>query len=277
MWEARWKHRRLNSFIYSTHEGQSFLHSTDRDYRQTLLQSLIHETRSARSFPQPSSAFLSQSRMSPLDDQTHPNRSSRPVPHRLHSLQTIHSHSTPSPPFGVQTTPTDYAYALGSSSGPKRQRPGAPSRSHSFCGDSSASTYALASASAGGHLSMDKRILVAPPLERTISSLGLRGNVASAHTTMTKPLGREVVRPREAALAVSAIAMSQRTLLTLVSRQHLLHPLCACCNPCQYRKSQSHNSQHPRDHRSVRSSVLLLARRRPDLRLLRSEACPRHQ
>lgn len=159
--------------------------------------------------------------MPPLDEQTHSNRSSRPVPHRLHSLQTIHSHSTPSTPFGVQTTPTDYTYSLGSSSGPKCQRPGAPSRSHSFCGDSSASTYALASASAGGHLSTDKRILVAPPLERTISSLGLKGNVASAHALMTKPLGREVVRPRDgSALAVSAISTSVKTLLTMPSATH---------------------------------------------------------
>jgi len=47
---------------------------------------------------------------------------------------------------------------------------------------------ALASASASAHLTPDKRSLVAPPLERTISSIGSRGN----HS----PPGQQMVRPK---------------------------------------------------------------------------------
>lgn len=48
----------------------------------------------------------------------------------------------------------------------------------------------------------------------------------------------------------------------------LLHPPYACYNPCQYRRSRSHSSRHPRDHLSVRSSnALLLARHRYQLGL----------
>jgi len=75
-------------------------------------------------------------------------------------------------------------------------RPSAPGRVHSFCGDSSTSTYALASASASAHLTPDKRSLVAPPLERTISSIGSRGNHSSPAQQMVRPkvVKQDVVR-----------------------------------------------------------------------------------
>ncbi|RXK41759.1 hypothetical protein M231_00994 [Tremella mesenterica] len=46
-----------------------------------------------------------------------------------------------------------------------------PKRSHSFCGDASTTTYALAS-TPSRYLSEDKNNIIAPPLERTLTSLG---------------------------------------------------------------------------------------------------------
>lgn len=57
------------------------------------------------------------------------------------------------------------------------------------------------------------------------------------------------------------INVGKNTVDDAFSHPPLLHPPCACCNPYQYRRSQSHSSLHPLDHRSVRfSNALLLAR-----------------
>ncbi|ORX41182.1 hypothetical protein BD324DRAFT_648070 [Kockovaella imperatae] len=118
-----------------------------------------------------------------------------PLPRRLLSLQ----HSAPSTPkaasaYGLEPcTPYTAMSALADppSSGNRpglATRPGAPKRSHSFCGDTSKSTFALASANACGHLTPDKRELVAPPLERTLSSIGCKGNRSPPSQQMARPL-----------------------------------------------------------------------------------------
>ena len=115
---------------------------------------------------------------------------SRPaLPRRLLSLQ--HTSTIASAP----TTPTNASPSYPSRPGLSPmglnagggKRPGAPRRAHSFCGDSSASTYALASANACAHLSSDKEVLVAPPLERTLSSMGSKGNQSPPSQQMKRP------------------------------------------------------------------------------------------
>ena len=121
---------------------------------------------------------------------TPPTTTSRPLPKRLHTLQHTPSYGPLTP---LPATPHGYSYPslLSSPTSPTSPtpagRPGAPKRSHSFCGDSSASTYALASASSASHLSEDKKVLVAPPLERTISSIGNRGNFSPPEQQMKRP------------------------------------------------------------------------------------------
>lgn len=103
----------------------------------------------------------------------------RPVPKRLLSLQNRPApYSNPSSLSAASPTP-----ASGSS---QLKRPGGMKRSHSFCAASPNTPYALASTSSCSHLSADKQTLVAPPLERTLSSMGSRGN----HSTdrMVRPV-----------------------------------------------------------------------------------------
>ncbi|WVQ85873.1 hypothetical protein IAT38_008041 [Cryptococcus sp. DSM 104549] len=110
--------------------------------------------------------------------------SERPIPRRLLSLQTS---SRPQPyPSPSPSPPPIPSHAFG---GPKR--PSAPRRSHSFCASGPNSTYALASASPAGHLTPDKRAIVAPPLERTLSSIGSRGNCSPTEQQMQRPLPDE--------------------------------------------------------------------------------------
>lgn len=73
----------------------------------------------------------------------------RPMPKRLLSLQ---------------PRPSPYASS-------KPQRPGSMKRAHSFCANTPNSTYALASTSTS-YLTEDKKGLIAPKLERTLSSMG---------------------------------------------------------------------------------------------------------
>lgn len=68
-------------------------------------------------------------------------------------------------------------------------RPGPPKRSHSFYATDPTSTYALASASSATHLSPDKRFIVAPPLERTLSSLGPVGDRTPPRQQNARPPG----------------------------------------------------------------------------------------
>ena len=118
----------------------------------------------------------------------------RPAPKRLLSLQAQPSYRPLTP---LKSTPIDYEYPSPTSpTSPFRptaspSRPGAPQRAHSFCGDLSASTYALASAKCGTHLTGDKSDLIAPPLERTLSSLGSRGNYSPKAQFMARPLTRD--------------------------------------------------------------------------------------
>ncbi|ORY35670.1 hypothetical protein BCR39DRAFT_555808 [Naematelia encephala] len=97
----------------------------------------------------------------------------RPAARRLYSLQPQTRHS----PYPSPTSSPTFA--------PKR--PGAPKRAHSFCGDASSHTYALAATSSCTHLTPDKRALVAPPLERTLSSIGVRGNTSPPSQQMSRP------------------------------------------------------------------------------------------
>ncbi|WVQ95523.1 hypothetical protein IAU59_002620 [Kwoniella sp. CBS 9459] len=133
---------------------------------------------------------------------------SRPLPKRLLSLQgparpspyaypfpsSAHSSSaSPGISVSAHSTLTSRPTLGGSVTpgvGPQRpglSRPGVPHRSHSFCASGSNTTYALASASAASNLSPNKKILVAPPLERTLSSIGSRGNCSPPSQQMQRP------------------------------------------------------------------------------------------
>ncbi|WVF67962.1 hypothetical protein IAT40_002724 [Kwoniella sp. CBS 6097] len=156
---------------------------------------------SRRSYsPQPSPApFLTPN---PFEE------TSRPLPKRLLSLQgparpSPYAYPFPSPSLASNPIPTVNAStssntspanrpSLGGSVTPGAQRPGlkrpgVPHRSHSFCASGNNTTFALASASASSNLSPDKKILVAPPLERTLSSIGSRGNCSPPSQQMQRP------------------------------------------------------------------------------------------
>ncbi|WWC92168.1 uncharacterized protein L201_007122 [Kwoniella dendrophila CBS 6074] len=134
----------------------------------------------------------------------------RPLPRRLLSLQSTSINSNTSirsSPYQIPTpsispispiSPINISSSSSSSSsspsisgsgngGCKPKRPNMNHRSNSFCATGSNSTYALACAPKSGHLSPDKRILVAPPLERTISSIGLKGNHSPPSQQMQRP------------------------------------------------------------------------------------------
>ncbi|OCF45707.1 hypothetical protein I317_00610 [Kwoniella heveanensis CBS 569] len=129
---------------------------------------------------------------------------SRPLPKRLLSLQnptrpSPYAYPFPSP--GLSPSPSSSSNSSPSSrptlggsvspgpgvSRPSLKRPGVPHRSHSFCASGNNTTFALASASASSNLSPDKTILVAPPLERTLSSIGSRGNCSPPSQQMQRP------------------------------------------------------------------------------------------
>ncbi|WRT70570.1 uncharacterized protein IL334_007568 [Kwoniella shivajii] len=129
---------------------------------------------------------------------------SRPLPRRLLSLQPtrpspypitspISPLVSPISPISSATILNPTSSGIGNGNGKGRPglgkssgRPGISHRSHSFCASGNNSTYALASAPSK-HLSPDKKILVAPPLERTISSLGSRGNCSPPTQQMQRP------------------------------------------------------------------------------------------
>jgi hypothetical protein len=125
-----------------------------------------------------------------------PPKMERPAPKRLLSLQQPSSRPHPYP---ISSSPLSSpgmgggAGALGGGGPPKR--PGAPRRSHSFCGNGAATTYALASASSCSHLSSDKKHLVAPPLERTLSSIGSSGNFSPFSQQMSRPVPSSSLSP----------------------------------------------------------------------------------
>lgn len=139
--------------------------------------------------------------MSNLSDRSYTPQPTRPIPKRLFTLQPESLLSAI--PTVLLTTPVDYTYPSSAfpsqplSSSTSRtpalppSRPCAPKRSHSFCGDASTSNYALASANACAHLSADKRKLVAPPLERTLSSIGYQGNPGQPGQQMSRPISRD--------------------------------------------------------------------------------------
>ncbi|KAK6906755.1 hypothetical protein I203_100742 [Kwoniella mangroviensis CBS 8507] len=148
--------------------------------------------------PQPSPApFLTPN---PFDNPQRPQEfsfassASRPLPRRLLSLQSSSSSSSSSSsqrviPYSIPS-PISPISPISSPSLPSQpKRPTISHRSHSFCASSSNSTYALASAPSSGHLSPDKRVLVAPPLERTLSSIGQKGNTSPPTQQMQRPLG----------------------------------------------------------------------------------------
>ncbi|WVR08494.1 hypothetical protein IAU60_005549 [Kwoniella sp. DSM 27419] len=124
---------------------------------------------------------------------SNPFESSRPLPRRLTSLQPARSKPYPGSagtsraPSPTLSTPSTGRSTPGGGSGPPK-RPGAPHRSHSFCATTSNTTYALASATSGCNLSKDKRVLVAPPLERTVSSIGSRDNRLPPAHQMHRPV-----------------------------------------------------------------------------------------
>ncbi|KIR51493.1 hypothetical protein I315_05974 [Cryptococcus gattii Ru294] len=102
--------------------------------------------------------------------------------------RTVTCHRLLSPKTYVRTSP----YPSPSPSPPPRTdaiRPGPPKRTHSFCATDPTSTYALASTSSATHLSPDKRFIIAPPLERTLSSLGAVGDRTSPRQQMARPPG----------------------------------------------------------------------------------------
>lgn len=113
---------------------------------------------------------------------------------RHHTLHTVRTAPYPSPSPPMLSMNSTYAQTrsgpssptlLGGGSAAALRRPGAPRRAHSFCGDASTSTFALASASAAAHLSANKLTLVAPPLERSLSSMG--GRIVPGGMTMIRP------------------------------------------------------------------------------------------
>ncbi|KAE8541491.1 hypothetical protein D1P53_002852 [Cryptococcus gattii VGV] len=102
--------------------------------------------------------------------------------------RTVTCHRLLSSKTYVRTSP----YPSPSPSPPPRTdaiRPGPPKRTHSFCATDPTSTYALASTSSATHLSPDKRFIIAPPLERTLSSLGAVGDRTSPRQQMARPPG----------------------------------------------------------------------------------------
>ncbi|GFZ48224.1 hypothetical protein JCM24511_05972 [Saitozyma sp. JCM 24511] len=124
-----------------------------------------------------------------------PPKMERPAPKRLLSLQQPSSRPHPYP---ISSSPLSSpgmggGGVLGGGGPPKR--PGAPRRSHSFCGNGAATTYALASASSCSHLSSDKKHLVAPPLERTLSSIGSSGNFSPFSQQMSRPVPSSSLSP----------------------------------------------------------------------------------
>ncbi|KAL7422643.1 hypothetical protein Q5752_001934 [Cryptotrichosporon argae] len=69
----------------------------------------------------------------------------------------------------------------------KPRRPGPPLRSTSFCAPARGYTYALASGGTHANMSPEKKRLVAPALERTLSSLGVEGNPSGCTFGITPP------------------------------------------------------------------------------------------
>ncbi|WWC98710.1 hypothetical protein V866_005603 [Kwoniella sp. B9012] len=147
--------------------------------------------------PQPSPApFLTPN---PFDNPQKPqgfsfaSSASRPLPRRLLSLQSSSSSSSSSSqrvtPYSIPSPISPISPISSPSLPSKPKRPTISHRSHSFCASSSNATYALASAPSSGHLSPDKRVLVAPPLERTLSSIGQKGNTSPPTQQMQRPLG----------------------------------------------------------------------------------------
>ncbi|WWC65161.1 uncharacterized protein I303_107775 [Kwoniella dejecticola CBS 10117] len=128
------------------------------------------------------------------------NSTSRPLPRRLLSLQSGYTSTTNTSPNGSSTRSSPYQIpspispispispsspiTVGTLNRPKR--PNMSHRSHSFCASTSKPTYALSSAS-HSNLSPDKTVLVAPPLERTISSIGSKGNHSPPSQQMQRP------------------------------------------------------------------------------------------
>ncbi|OXB39412.1 hypothetical protein LQV05_000735 [Cryptococcus neoformans] len=121
---------------------------------------------------------------------------------RLGYPSSIPSSPFPTPPFerivthdrllSSQTYVRISPYPSLSPSPPPRTgpiRPGPPKHSHSFYATDPTSTYALASASSATHLSSDKRFIVAPPLERTLSSLGPVGDRTPPRQQNARPPG----------------------------------------------------------------------------------------
>ncbi|KAK8850414.1 hypothetical protein IAR55_004332 [Kwoniella newhampshirensis] len=122
-----------------------------------------------------SSAWSSTSRRrSPTN-----NTSTRPTPYP--------STSPNSPTLPTPSSPSSITGSASTARGVGVQRPGAPRRAHSFCASGQNTTYALASACSSSHLSSDKKVLVAPPLERTLSSIGSRGNNSPPNQQMSRP------------------------------------------------------------------------------------------
>ena len=133
---------------------------------------------------------LSYQHQSPLRELSGLNTFAQTPPAAL-SQQTSYCSSYPSPtsPFSPSSPKTSTYNGL------KPKRPGPPSRSHSFCGDGSATTYALASVKAGSFLSPDKTTLVASKLERTISSFGNSHTSRASNELPLFPSCSQMVRP----------------------------------------------------------------------------------
>ncbi|WVW80962.1 hypothetical protein I302_102953 [Kwoniella bestiolae CBS 10118] len=117
--------------------------------------------------------------------------SSRPLPRRLLSLQSSTPNTSRVSPYSIPSpiSPISPISPASPSLPSKPKRPTISHRSHSFCASTSNATYALASAPSSGHLSPDKRVLVAPPLERTLSSIGQKGNTSPPTQQMSRPVG----------------------------------------------------------------------------------------
>ncbi|KAK4688633.1 hypothetical protein P7C73_g1476, partial [Tremellales sp. Uapishka_1] len=94
----------------------------------------------------------------------------------------------------LQTSGRASPYAC--SAAPPR-RPGAPRRMTSFCGDSSANTYALACTTSASHLSSDKTMLVAVPMERTMASIGRSSSTWSKRTPLPPLPSKDEILSRD--------------------------------------------------------------------------------
>ncbi|ODO10401.1 hypothetical protein I350_00996 [Cryptococcus amylolentus CBS 6273] len=134
----------------------------------------------------PSPSMLSQRNTKPTPSTAgspllipHPGRSA------LHRLTTQQRPS--SPRASPYPSPSPSPSPPGVSRPGMSRRPGPPRRTHSFCATEQ-QTFALASASTSSHLSPDKACIVAPPLERTLSSIGSKGNMSSPEQRMARPL-----------------------------------------------------------------------------------------